>query len=79
MAKRYCIGISRHETINGVRLCKFVPDLREGIFDSRNQAKITFIKRFDTDFVHATERLAIMQFNALSRNLKHFKVMIYEE
>lgn len=78
MAKQFCIAIARHYTEDGIRVCCFEPDLREGVFDSRNQAKITFIKRFDTDFVNATDRLAIMQFNALSRNLKHFKVVIYE-
>lgn len=78
MAKQFCIAIARHTTEGGIRVCKFVPDLREGVFDSRNQAKIAFIKNFDTDFKDAPDSLAILQFNALSRNLKHFKVVAYE-
>ncbi len=79
MVKRYCCATARHKTIDGIRQCCYEPDLYFGLHWTRKEAKIAFIKMSDPDFKNATDERIIMQFNHLSRNLRHFKVIAYEE
>ena len=78
MVKRYCCAICHYETIDGIRQCWYEPDLYFGLHWTRKEAKIAFIKMSDPDFKNATDERIVLQFDHLSRNLKHFKILKYE-